>query len=140
MGDFNKSSENPFWLEISGFECCSKKEPITAIIGIACYWLCVCASGSLTTDIFNFRILISVSCLHFGQNKGKFSSIVSCLIFSRVLLLQTGHNTHSSRSTEESRQACRKVLELFTEEGYRTCLESLNVADLAAEFEKYRRV
>lgn len=33
-----------------------------------------------------------------------------------------------------------KVLELFTEEGYRTCLESLNVADLAAEFEKYRRV
>lgn len=46
----------------------------------------------------------------------------------------------ASRSTEESRQACRKVLELFTEEGYRTCLESLNVADLAAEFEKYRRV
>lgn len=69
-------------MEISGFEW----EPITAYTDIACYWLCVCASGFLTTDIFNFRILISVSCLPFGQNKGKFSSTVSSLIFNRVLL------------------------------------------------------
>lgn len=38
---------------------------------------------------------IKHSCLHFGQNKGKFSSTVSGRIFIRVLLQQTGHNTHS---------------------------------------------
>lgn len=40
--------------------------------------------------------LISVSCLHFGQNNGKFSSIVSPRIFTRVLLPHTGHNNHCS--------------------------------------------
>ena len=42
-----------------------------------CYRLCVLASGSLITDVFNCRILISVSCLHFGQNSGKFNNTVS---------------------------------------------------------------
>lgn len=58
------------------------------------YRLCVLVSGSLITDVFNCRTLIKVSCLHFGQNKGKFSSTVSSRIFNRILFLQTGHNIH----------------------------------------------
>ena len=49
----------------------------------------------MITIVCNPFTLISVSCLHFGQNNGKFSSTVSGRIFIRVLLLQTGHNTHS---------------------------------------------
>ena len=59
------------------------------------YRLCVLASGSLITAIFIFRTLIRVSCLHFGQYSGKFSSTVSSRIFNLVLLPQTGHNIHS---------------------------------------------
>jgi len=58
------------------------------------YRLCVLASGSLITDIFNCFTLIIVSCLHLGQNSGKFSSTVSTPILTRVLLPQTGHNIH----------------------------------------------
>ena len=72
----------------------NRKEPITAFSS-ACYRLCVCASGSLITDILSCFTLISVSCLHFGQNSGKCSSTVSSLIFKRVLLLQIGQSTHS---------------------------------------------
>ena len=68
-------------------------EPITAF-HLACYRLCVCASGSWITDILMCFTLISVSCLHFGQNNGKFSSTVSSRNFIRVLLLQTGHSSH----------------------------------------------
>ena len=39
---------------------------------------------------------IRFSCLHLGQNKGKFFNIVSFLILSRVLLPQTGHRIHSA--------------------------------------------
>ena len=46
-------------------------------------------------DKFKFLICIRHSCLHFGQNKGKFFTIVSGLIFIRVLLRQIGHMTHS---------------------------------------------
>ena len=73
---------------------CNKKEPTTMILILISYWLCVSASGSVITDKFSFRILINVSCLHLGQNNGKFSRIVSSLILVRVLLLQTGHNIH----------------------------------------------
>ena len=55
----------------------------------ACYRLCVCASGSLIIDKFSSRTLISVSFLHFGQNRGKFSRSVSALNFIRVLLLHS---------------------------------------------------
>ena len=58
--------------------------------------LCVCASGSLTTDIFICWTLVSVSCLHFGQNKGKFSSTVSSRNLNLVLFPHTGHNNHFS--------------------------------------------
>lgn len=51
--------------------------------------------GSLITDIFSCFTLIIVSCLHLGQNSGKFSSTVSPSILTRVLLPQTGHNIHS---------------------------------------------
>ena len=60
------------------------------------YRLCICASGSLITDIFCLCTLIRVSCLHFGQNNGKFNSVVSCRSFIRVLFWQTGHNSHLS--------------------------------------------
>lgn len=59
------------------------------------YRLCVLASGSLITDIFSCFTLIIVSCLHLGQNSGKFSSTVSSRILTRVLLPQNGHNIHS---------------------------------------------
>ena len=62
----------------------------------ACYRLCVCASGSLITEILNCVTLISVSCLHFGQKRGKFSSTVSSRIFNLVLLWQIGQNAHWS--------------------------------------------
>ena len=71
-----------------------EKKPITAFLS-ACYRLCVCASGSLITDIFSCFTLIKVSCLHFGQNSGKFFSSVSSRIFNLVLLPQTGHSNHS---------------------------------------------
>ncbi len=58
--------------------------------------LCVCASGSLITDIFICRTFIRVSCLHFGQNKGNFSSTVSSRNFNLVLFPHTGHNSHFS--------------------------------------------
>ena len=59
-----------------------------------CYRLCVLASGSLITEIFCCRTLISVSCLHFGQYSGNRSSTVSYRIRSRVLLPHTGHIIH----------------------------------------------
>ncbi len=62
----------------------------------ACYRLCVCASGSLITDIIIRCRLIRFSFLHFGQNNGKFSSNVSFRIFTRVLLPQVGHKSHFS--------------------------------------------
>ena len=37
----------------------------------------------------------SDTCLHFGQNKGKFSRIVSALSCMRVLLLHTGQYNHT---------------------------------------------
>ncbi|MCM1193716.1 MAG: hypothetical protein NC123_15395 [Butyrivibrio sp.] len=43
------------------------------------------------------------------------------------------------KSTEGSRQECRRVLELFTEEGFRACLRKLNKADLAEEAGYYRQ-
>lgn len=49
--------------------------------------LCVLASGSLII-IFPCFILIRVSCLHFGQNNGKFINSVSSRILVRILLLQ----------------------------------------------------
>ena len=61
----------------------------------AYYRLCVCASGSLIIDILNCLILIKVSCLHLGQNKGKFLSIVSPRIRNLVLFLHIGQFTHS---------------------------------------------
>ena len=59
-----------------------------------CYRLCVLASGSLIILIIPRFILIKVSCLHFGQNKGKFINSVSFRTLIRVLLLQIGHNIH----------------------------------------------
>lgn len=41
---------------------------------------------------------IKVSCLHFGQNSGKFLSSVSFRIFNLVLFPQTGHNIQFSLS------------------------------------------
>ena len=71
-----------------------KNEPIIyKLQQLTNYRLCVLASGSLII-IFPCFILIRVSCLHFGQNNGKFINSVSSRILIRVLLLQIGHNTH----------------------------------------------
>ena len=84
-----------------------------------CYRLCVCASGSLITDIFSWRTAISVSCLHFGQYSGKFSSIVSSRSFIRVLFPHTGHNAHfvfllkGSASINILRSGCYKSNPIF---------------------------
>ena len=59
------------------------------------YCLFVFASGSLCIVIFSCLTLISVSCLHFGQNSGNFFNSVSSHIFSQVLFLQMGHNINS---------------------------------------------
>jgi len=75
-----------------------KKEP-TTVISHTCYRLCILVSGSLIIDIFNCFTLIMVSCLHLGQNSGKFSSTVSSRILRRVLFPQTGHKIHSHLST-----------------------------------------
>ena len=72
-----------------------KKEPMTYEVISQVHRLCVYASGSLITDIFSSLTHISVSCLHFGQNSGKFLSTVSMRIFVRVLLLQIGQLIHS---------------------------------------------
>ena len=72
-----------------------KTEPITYEVFPQCYRLCVLASGSCTMDRFSCRTAIKVSCYHLGQNNGKFSRMVSLRILNRVLLPQTGHNTHS---------------------------------------------
>lgn len=71
------------------------KKPTTTSFILVGYRLCVCASGSLATDIFIFCTLIIVSCLHFGQKSGKFFSSVSSRILILDLFRQTGHNTHS---------------------------------------------
>ena len=60
--------------------------------------LCVYASGSLMIVSFDCWIFTTFSRLHFGQNSGKLSRIVSILICVRVLFPQTGHNTHSLSS------------------------------------------
>ena len=59
------------------------------------YRLCVYASGSLITVILNCVILIRVTCLHFGQNRGKFFNSVSSLICTLVLFLQIGQRINS---------------------------------------------
>ena len=56
--------------------------------------LCVCASGSLIIVILNSSTLISVSCLHFGQNNGRFVNVVSARTFNRVLDLHIGQYIH----------------------------------------------
>lgn len=66
-----------------------------ALAKVLNYRLCGCAAGSAIGVIFSFVTLIMVSCLHFGQNSGKFSNFVSSLILSRVLLPQAGHSIHS---------------------------------------------
>ena len=78
------------------FPITKQKEPII-IRFISCdYRLCVNASGSVITEIFNFFTLIRFSCLHFGQYSGKFFISVSSRILNRVLLLHTGHKIHFS--------------------------------------------
>ena len=75
----------------------TKKEPII-VNYLTNYRLCVYASGSLITDIFSCCTAMTVSCLHFGQNKGKFSSTVSSRIFMRVLFLHIGQYIQCSFS------------------------------------------
>ena len=73
-----------------------RNEPIIRIpLSATGYRLCVYASGSLITVVFNFVTLISVICLHLGQNKGNLFNSVSALICTLVLLPQTGQRIKS---------------------------------------------
>ena len=54
------------------------------------YRLCVLASGTTDNRIFMLSTSIKHSCLHLGQNIGKFLNDVSARIFVRVLHLQKG--------------------------------------------------
>ena len=56
---------------------------------------CDIASGS-KMKIFIFSALINDSCLHLGQNNGKFLSSVSSRIFVLVLFSHMGQRTHLS--------------------------------------------
>ena len=58
--------------------------------------LCGLAAGSVMITVCRFLTFIKFSCLHFGQNRGKFCSIVSFRILSLVLPPQTGHLIHSA--------------------------------------------
>lgn len=51
-------------------------------------------SGSFITDILNFKTLVKVSCLHFGQYNGKYFNSVISRIFILVLFPHTGQSTH----------------------------------------------
>lgn len=70
-----------------------------------CVWLCdhyvfnyFVVAHLLTITIFCPCRLIIISCLHFWQNSGKFSRIVSGGTLVRVLFPQIGHNIHFSFS------------------------------------------
>lgn len=77
------------------------------------YRLCVYASDSLITAILSCFTLISVSCLHLGQYKGKFLSSVSLRSLSRDLFPQTGHCNHCS-DFRKSYHSIKCVLNLFS--------------------------
>ena len=53
------------------------------------------ASGSLQTTIFSCVTFTRISCLHFGQYKGKLTNVVSLYTLVRVFPLHTGHRIHS---------------------------------------------
>ena len=53
------------------------------------------ASGFLMIVICKFFVSIKLSCLHFGQYKGKFLSMVSILSQLRVLFPHLGQSIHS---------------------------------------------
>lgn len=76
-----------------------RKKPTTTSFILVGYRLCGLASGALITVIFICSTLIIVSCLHFGQKRGKFLSSVSSRILSRVLLPHIGHKSHLSALT-----------------------------------------
>ena len=70
------------------------------------YRLCVLASGTTDNRIFISSTSIKHSCLHFGQNTGKFFSEVSARILVRVLHLQKGQCIHPLSSTQNPSAFC----------------------------------
>ena len=83
-----------------------KKEPTTMSGLLIGYRLCVLASGTTDNRIFMLSTSIKHSCLHFGQNMGKFFNEVSARIFVRVLHLQKGQCIHPLSSTQNSSVFC----------------------------------
>lgn len=78
------------------------------------YRLCVYASGSLITVVFCCSILIIVSCLHFGQNNGKFLSTVSLRIQCTNFLI---FGRKKERSLLAAQAVIRVSLRLFSFQG-----------------------
>ena len=84
----------------------SKKRADNRKLKSAYYRLCVFASGTTDNRIFILSTSIKHSCLHFGQNMGKFFNEVSARIFVRVLHLQKGQCIHPLSSTQNSSVFC----------------------------------
>lgn len=92
----------PFYRQVQGrlvyfMPGTRQKEPMICeishmVIGSFCR-----VSGSITISIFSSFSLIIVSCLHFGQYRGKCFSSVSSRIRVRVLFPHTGHMCEVSR-------------------------------------------
>ena len=102
----------PFYIQEMAvcFPITKQKEPII-IRFISCdYRLCVNASGSVITEIFNFFTLIRFSCLHFGQYSGKFFISVSligfyyCIQDIKSIFLFAMHHLISNQTTFNGNQ------------------------------------
>ena len=95
MGMAKPPTKAPFFYLV-GVSClCSIKiEPIIREVSHRFIGSASKASGSFMTVMCSCRTVISVSCLHLGQNSGKLIRIVSSRIFVCVLFPQAGHSIH----------------------------------------------
>ncbi len=74
---------DPFDRMVYGFIGSASGVWLYFLFSSCCNLICRCFTSS------------RLSCLHLGQNSGKFFNSVSALIFTRVLCLQSGHKIHS---------------------------------------------
>ena len=87
----SSSPKHRFFYSVGLFSLCLYKNRADKLYHFSqVHRLCVCASGSFITTTFNDFTLIKLSCLHFGQYRGKFLISVSSLIFMRVLFSHIG--------------------------------------------------
>lgn len=100
--DSKTAHRTPFFYLVGCPYLYIKKEPTNYDYTSQVYWLCVCASGSRITAICKFFASINVSCLHFGQKRGKFFISISNRILTQVLFLYIGQCTHCTSISRTS--------------------------------------